>query len=316
LEAHVNARLSLEDVAIGYPEHKLVDGIRFDLAGGSTTCLIGPNGVGKTTLFKTILGLLPPLHGRILIGGRDIATMSREKIARSIAHVPQSYQGDPTHTVLDIVIMGRTSRLGLFATPGRDDVMTAYRALDALGIADLADRSADRISGGQRQLMLIARALAQDTEIVVMDEPTASLDLGNRLALLDHIRALASQGLSLLVSTHEPEHAFDIAARVAVMGRQQRFEVGTVDEILTSGRLGDLYGLDLRLETTPSGRRVITRAAEAANRSPPASNPARGDGRDRSIIRPDGIGTCAEPADRGDRDHGHAASRRCCPRVG
>uniref|UniRef100_Q07KW6 ABC transporter related n=1 Tax=Rhodopseudomonas palustris (strain BisA53) TaxID=316055 RepID=Q07KW6_RHOP5 len=253
-------RLSLQNVAIGYDGVRLADGIDLDLFGSSTTCLMGPNGVGKTTLFKTILGLLPPLRGRILIGDRDIATLRREEIARHIAFVPQAYQGDPSHTVIDIVVMGRTARLGLFETPGRADMAAARRALEALGIADLADRSADRISGGQRQLMLIARALAQDTAIIVMDEPTASLDLGNRLALLDQVRALSERGLSLLVSTHEPEHAFAIADRVAVLGRAQRFEAGAVDDILTASRLCCLYGVDLCLEVTPSGRRVVTRS--------------------------------------------------------
>ncbi|ABD87544.1 ABC transporter ATP-binding protein [Rhodopseudomonas palustris] len=257
----MTARLTLQDVAIGYDDRALVEGIDLELRGGSTTCLMGPNGVGKTTLFKTLLGLQPALQGRVLIGGDDVATLSREQIARRIAHVPQAYLGDPSHTVIDIVVMGRTARLGLFSAPGRDDVAAAWRALEALGIADIAERSADRISGGQRQLMLIARALVQDTELIVMDEPTASLDLGNRLALLDQIRTLAAQGLSLLVSTHEPEHAFAIADRVAMIGRGQRFEVGSVEEILTSARLSDLYGLALGLETTPSGRRVVTRAA-------------------------------------------------------
>jgi iron complex transport system ATP-binding protein len=264
MEARVNARISLQNVAIGYDDCQLVGEIDLELRDGSTTCLMGPNGVGKTTLFKTILGLLPPLGGRILIGGHDIATMRREEIARRIAHVPQAYHGDPSHTVIDIVVMGRTARLGLFSTPGRDDTAAAWRALEAVGIAGIGDRSADRISGGQRQLMLIARALAQDTEVIVMDEPTANLDLGNRMALLDHVRALSAKGLSLLVSTHEPEDAFVIADRVAVLGRGRRFEVGAVDEILTAVRLSDLYGLELCLETTRSGRRVVTRSETSA----------------------------------------------------
>ncbi|WP_322516527.1 ABC transporter ATP-binding protein [Rhodopseudomonas palustris] len=259
-------RLSLRNVTIGYDGLALAGGIDLDLSGSSTTCLMGPNGVGKTTLFKTILGLLPPLNGQILIGGRDIATMSREQIARHIAFVPQAYQGDPSHTVIDLVVMGRTARLGMFETPSRDDVAAARRALETLGIAGIAERSADRISGGQRQLMLIARALAQDTDIIVMDEPTASLDLGNRLALLDQVRALASRGLALLVSTHEPEHAFAIADRVAVIGPAQSFEAGAVDDILTAVRLRSLYGVELALEVTPSGRRVVSRS--------PLSHPA------------------------------------------
>ncbi|OPF97331.1 putative ABC transporter ATP-binding protein [Rhodopseudomonas palustris] len=256
----MTGRLVLDDVAIGYDGQPLAEGIDLVLSGSSTTCLMGPNGVGKTTLFKTVLGIVPPLRGRIMIGGDDIATLRPEQIARRIAHVPQAYQGDPSHSVIDIVVMGRTARLGIFAAPGRDDYAAAWRALESLGIADIADRSADRISGGQRQLMLIARALTQDTELIIMDEPTASLDLGNRFGLLDQIRALSARGLSLLVSTHEPEHAFAIADHVVILGRGQPVAVGPVDGILTAERLRELYGLDLAIETTPMGRRVVTRS--------------------------------------------------------
>ncbi|MCL2713442.1 MAG: ABC transporter ATP-binding protein [Alphaproteobacteria bacterium] len=261
----MSTSLALEGVSIGYDGEELVGGIDLELRKGSITCLMGPNGVGKTTLFKTILGLLPPLRGRVLVEGCDFTRMSCEKIARSIAHVPQAYQGDPTHTVVDIVVMGRTAHLGLFGTPQRRDYAAAHHALEELGIAGLAARTVDRISGGQRQLMLIARALTQETPVILMDEPAASLDLGNRLALLDRVRALAARGLSLLVSTHEPEHAFEIADRVAVMGCERHFEVGTVEGILTPCRLGELYGIGLALETTPSGRRVVTRAATVSN---------------------------------------------------
>ncbi|RJF67622.1 ABC transporter ATP-binding protein, partial [Rhodopseudomonas palustris] len=117
----MTGRLVLDDVAIGYDGQPLAEGIDLVLSGSSTTCLMGPNGVGKTTLFKTVLGIVPPLRGRIMIGGDDIATLRPEQIARRIAHVPQAYQGDPSHSVIDIVVMGRTARLGIFAAPGRDD---------------------------------------------------------------------------------------------------------------------------------------------------------------------------------------------------
>lgn len=265
----MTGRLVLDSVAIGYDGQPLAEGINLALSGGSITCLMGPNGVGKTTLFKTVLGILRPLRGRILIDGHDIAALRPDRIARHVAHVPQAYQGDPSHTVIDIVVMGRTARLGLFATPGRDDYAAARRMLEALGIADLADRSADRVSGGQRQLMLIARALAQETDVIIMDEPTASLDLGNRFGLLAQIRALAARGLSLLVSTHEPEHAFAIADQVVLLGRGQPVEIGAVDAILTADRLRRLYGIELAIETTPLGRRVVSTApADLTSRRP------------------------------------------------
>ena len=166
--------------------------------------------------------------------------------------------GDFAYTVLDLVVMGRTASLGAFATPGKADLDIAMQALDALGIAALAPRDSTRISGGQRQLALIARALAQRTGVVVMDEPTASLDLGNRLRVLDRIRGLAGDGLAVLVSTHEPEQAFAVADRVAVLGPDNHFETGPVDAVLTPAQLTRLYGVALTVERTPSGRRIVS----------------------------------------------------------
>jgi iron complex transport system ATP-binding protein len=249
--------LAAETLAIGYGRVTVAAGIDLALAAGSVTCLLGPNAAGKTTLFKTLLGLLPPLSGKVMLGDRNLAALPRAEIARTIAYVPQAGPGAFAYTVLDLVVMGRTAYLGAFATPTRADLDIAMQALDLLGIAELAQRDAGRISGGQRQLAMIARALAQQAQLVVMDEPTANLDLGNRLLVLDRIRNLAANGLSVLLSTHEPEQAFALADRVAVLGPGQGFETGTVDRILTADRLTRLYGTPLIVEETPAGRHVV-----------------------------------------------------------
>ncbi len=267
--------LTADGLTIGHGGKALVSGIDLSVAAGSVTALLGPNGVGKTTLFRTLLGLIPPLAGTVRLGPDDIARLPRARLARRIAHVPQAHPGAFAHTVLDLVVMGRTAHLGAFGAPGRADLAIARDALAALGIAGLADRDATRISGGQRQLALIARALAQRTSVIVMDEPTASLDLGNRLRVLDRVRALADAGLAIILSTHEPEHAFAIADRVAVLGPGDRCAVGTPEDLLTAERLSRLYGIALAVEETASGRRTVGHAV-AKDRTADGPQPGPG----------------------------------------
>jgi iron complex transport system ATP-binding protein len=250
--------LRAEGLSIGYGGRVVAAGIDLALPAGAVTCLLGPNGVGKTTLFKTLLGLLPPLAGRVMLGDDDMAALARDAVARRIAYVPQSYNGAFAYTVLDLVVMGRTAHLGAFAAPTKADTAIAMAALERLGIAELAERDANRISGGQRQLALIARALAQQAGIIVMDEPTASLDLGNRVLVLDTVEALAGEGLAVLLSTHEPEQAFALADRVALLEPGQPFSTGEAMAMLTEERLSRLYGVPLAVERTPSGRWVVT----------------------------------------------------------
>ncbi|MBL26070.1 MAG: ABC transporter [Rhodospirillaceae bacterium] len=264
--------IAAEALSIGYGSTVVASDIDLTIEAGSVTCLIGPNGAGKTTLFKTMLGLIPPLGGLINVDGAPIGRLKRAEIAHHVAYVPQAQFSEFAFTVLDLVVMGRTAHLGLFAAPRQTDVDAAMSALERLGIASLAERDIRRISGGQRQLALIARALVQEAALIVMDEPTASLDLGNRLLVLDTIRSLAVAGPAVLVSTHEPEQAFAIADQVALLGRGTGCEVGPVDTVLTADRLSRLYGTALLVEATPSGRRVVGAALDDPLSAPSAGS--------------------------------------------
>lgn len=252
--------LRARDLSIGYGTTVIGTGIGLDVQAGEILCLLGPNGCGKTTLFRTLLGLLPARAGTVLLGGKPLTAQARVEIARQVAYVPQAHAPPFPFEALEVVLMGRTARLGLFGQPGARDRAVARDALDRLGIGALAHRDYARLSGGQRQLVLIARALAQEAPLIVMDEPTASLDFGNQAQVLAQIRALvteaASEGRSVILSTHDPDQAFALGARVVVMKDGRIFAQGDADDALTSATLSAVYGIDITVETTSSGRKV------------------------------------------------------------
>ena len=244
-------------LSIGYGQRVVAAGIELAVDRGEVLCLLGPNGAGKTTLFRTLLGLIPPLGGDVRLGDRGLAEMSRADIAREMAYVPQAQVMEFAYTVLELVLMGRTAHLGPFASPGPVDQERARAALADLGILDLASAEANRISGGQRQLCLVARALAQDAALLVMDEPTASLDLGNRLLVLDRVRHLRERGYGVVFSTHDPDQARELATRVAIIAEGRMAAYGAPDEILTAATLSAVYRIPLTVERTDSGRFVV-----------------------------------------------------------
>ena len=249
-------KLEAEDLAFGYPGKAVGHGVDLAVRAGEVVCLLGPNGAGKTTLFKTLLGLLPAQGGRVLLDGRPLASLARAEVARRIAYVPQAHAAHFPYSVQDMVLMGRTAHLGPFARPGPADHAAALAALQMLAIAPLADADYTRISGGQRQLALIARALAQAAPLIVMDEPTASLDFGNQALVLRQVRALAAEGYGIVLSTHAPDHAFACANRVALLHDGTLLASGPPAAILTPARLETVYGIKVVVERLASGHTV------------------------------------------------------------
>jgi iron complex transport system ATP-binding protein len=249
-------RLEARALGFGYPDKPVGRNVSFSLGAGEVLCLLGPNGSGKTTLFKTLLGLLPAQAGEVVIDATPLRRLARAEVATRIAYVPQAHVAHFPYTVLDMVTMGRTAHLGPFARPGAHDHAAAFDALKTLGIAELADADYTRISGGQRQLALIARALAQAAPLIVMDEPTASLDFGNQALVLRETRALAAQGYGIVLSTHDPDHAFACASAVALLHGGGLMATGSPSEVLSPARLEAVYGLPVAVEHLAGGHTV------------------------------------------------------------
>ena len=239
--------LAAHDLAFGYRNVPVGRGVTLSVARGEVLCLLGPNGCGKTTLFKTLLGLLPAQGGRLELEGRPVAAFSRAEFARRVAYVPQAHTAYFPFGVLDMVLMGRASRIAALSTPSPADRVAAKTALETLGVAHLGARLFTEISGGERQMALIARALAQAPDLIVMDEPTASLDFGNQARVLEKIGALAASGLAIVLSTHDPGHAFACADRVALMKDGRLVDIGPPQQVVTAQALHDLYGVDVAI---------------------------------------------------------------------
>ena len=253
--------MSLEARALdfGYPGHVVGRGLDLALAPAEVLCVLGPNGSGKTTLFRTLLGLLPRLAGQVTIGGEDVARMPRATIAREMAYVPQASSSYFDFSLEEMVLMGRTAHLRTFAGPGPQDRLLAHSALERMGIGALADRPVGAVSGGERQLALIARALATEARALVMDEPTANLDFGNQARVLAHIAALRRSGVSILLCTHDPDHAFQVADRVLLLREGRAVTLAPTEEALTAENLSRLYDIPVHVADvdTPAGRRRI-----------------------------------------------------------
>lgn len=233
--------LSGHALTIGYPDHTVGSGLDLALETGEVLALLGPNGGGKTTLLKTLLGLLRPQAGEVRLGGEPLTRISISERARNIAYVPQVHVGTFAFTVETVVLMGRSAHGNLFSRPSAHDREVAHAALDRFGIATLSARPYTEISGGERQLVLLARALAQEPQFIVLDEPTASLDFGNQGKVMREIKALAGSGHGVLFTTHDPNHALRAADRAFLLRDGTCIAEGKVADVLNRAQLEALY---------------------------------------------------------------------------
>jgi iron complex transport system ATP-binding protein len=245
--------LAARGLAYGFRERVVGRGVEIEIPAGEVVCLLGPNGSGKTTLLRTLLGLLPPLAGTVTLDGRPLEAWPARERATRLAYVPQAAESYVDFSVLEMVEMGRTAHRGVFARPGARDLERANDALARLGLTALAERPIHRVSGGERQLALIARALATEATYVIMDEPAANLDFGNQALVLEEIARLRQAGVAVVFSTHHPDHALRIADRVAMIRGGAMMAAGPTDDVVNSENLSALYGRAVEVALVASG---------------------------------------------------------------
>lgn len=241
-----SALLSIDHMYCGYGKgakyKEIVHDVSFQVNAGDFLCIIGANGCGKTTTLKALMGLLPLTSGKVEVCGKDIAHMDERDRAHHFAYIPQAHTPPFPFKVADVVLLGRTPYINRLAHVTEKDRLIALYALRLLGIEHLAEKAYTTLSGGQQQLVLIARALTQQSDILIMDEPTAALDFGNQQLVLSRMRTLSEMGKAVVMVTHDPDHALFCANRVVVMDQGCVLREGSPSECITSPVLAHIYG--------------------------------------------------------------------------
>lgn len=237
--------LEIEGLRGGYGKKDICRGISCELDRGQVLSVLGPNGCGKTTFFRLLLGFLAPSGGEIRIDGVSALEMSKRELAKLIAYIPQHHTPIFSYTVLEIIIMGRASHFSAFDKPRETDRAKAFAAMEMLKILPLANQKYTALSGGQRQMVLIARALCQEAKILVMDEPGASLDYANNQLVMDVVAELARRGYGIIMSTHSPEQPFSAADRVLLLKEGKTAAFGPPEEAITGETLEQVYGIEM-----------------------------------------------------------------------
>lgn len=245
--------LAVENLSFRYGKRPVLQEVSFTAQTGRMLAILGPNGVGKTTLFKCVMGLERPWAGRILADGADLCALSPRERAHRVAAIPQAHPLSFRYSAFDMVLMGTSHGLSPFAVPGERERAAARAAMKRVNIEPFSERPFDQLSGGEQQLVFIARALAQQAKILLMDEPTSSLDYGNRLLVLETARDLARDGYTVLLSTHDPQHALWYADDGLALLEGRVLAQGAPDKIITPELLFELYGRQFRLADTPRG---------------------------------------------------------------
>lgn len=249
--------LEIKDAAFSYEDtENIFEGINLTVDQGDVVCILGPNGCGKTTLIKCLNKLHELKEGVVYINGRDIRDINQREIAINIGYIPQGHIPTFAFSVLDVVLMGRSPHLDFFESLGEEDYKIAEDALKKFGLHKLKDKPYTDLSGGEQQLVFFSRVIAQEPNILILDEPTSHLDFGNQLKTLDIISKLASDGLSVIMTSHFPDHAFISANKVAIMKDRDFMAVGKPEEVINTENMEKAYGIKVEIVDIGHNRKI------------------------------------------------------------
>jgi iron complex transport system ATP-binding protein len=231
--------------------------ISFTLKQGDIFCILGPNGAGKSTLLSCLGNLFDLEKGTIMLDGKPISSMSRIDIAKRIGYIPQFHTPIFPYSIFDFVLMGRTPYIGAFSSPKARDILLTEKAIEAVGISHMSKRPYNEISGGERQLVMFAKVLAQEPDIILLDEPTSHLDFGNQFRILNLVESLAKSGFSVIMTSHFPDHAFLISTKVGVMKDKSFIDIGPANDVITEKNMKQTYGIDVKIEFIEQANRKV-----------------------------------------------------------
>ena len=246
--------INIENLNAYYGDHHVLHDVSFSMESGKLMCVLGPNGVGKSTMFQCILGLSKKHNGKMEIDGKDIEKMSIKERAKMVSYIPQTHAPVFAYKVRDIVLMSTEASIKGFKSPGKEQIKMAEDAIEKVGIGYLADRKYTQISGGERQLVMIARALAQQAKFIIMDEPTSNLDYGNQIRIMSRVKELTKEGYTIIQSCHQPDQAFLYADEILVLWNGQVLLKGSPKDVLTQKIIHKIYDVDVEIKSLNDDR--------------------------------------------------------------
>ena len=236
---------------------KQFEDISLSLRRGEVLSLLGRNGTGKSTLIKCILNILTLQKGDVEINGRRVSEMRPNEVAREVGYVPQGHRSVFPFTALDYVLMGRAPHISTFSVPKEEDCEKAEEAFERIGISHLREKPVSEMSGGESQMVMIARALAQEPSLLILDEPTSHLDIGNQMKVIATIDRLAADGIAILMSTHFPDHAFLVSHSAAILQGGRLIAQGPAEDVITKENLSEAYGVDICVHYIEEAGRTV-----------------------------------------------------------